>query len=736
MRERVEISVGGMTCAVCAGRVEKQLQDLPGVHQAAVNLVGEKATIEYDSSTIGVSDMQRAIEEIGYRAHDLSSQAEMDADRVEREIEIRKQRAMFVFSLAFSLPLLLTMLVHLGITNRLPRILLDPWFQLFLATPVQFIAGWQFYRDGYYALKSGSANMSVLVALGTSAAYFYSVAVVFWGASFGQQEVYFESSAVIITLIILGKLLEAIAKGRTSEAIKKLMGLQAKTARVIRDNAEIDIPIEDVAVGNLIIVRPGERIPVDGFIVEGYSAIDESMLTGESVPIDKKVGDEVIGSTINKHGSFTFEATKVGRDTALAQIIRIVEEAQGSKAPIQRLADIISGRFVPAVVVIAILTFVIWYFWGDPGNFTRALINLTAVLVIACPCALGLATPTSIMVGTGKGAENGILIKGGEHLENAHKLQVIVLDKTGTITKGEPELTDVVAFLDFPDDEILRLAASAERGSEHPLGQAIVQGARARNLELSDPSDFSAIPGQGISAQVEGHHLLVGNRRLMQENGISIEEIEDRVKELENMGRTAMLLAIGQELSGIIAVADTIKPTSVSAIQTMQRMGLDVYMLTGDNDRTAAAIAKQVGIDHVLAEILPEDKAKEVQKLKDQGLIVGMVGDGINDAPALVTADVGFAIGTGTDVAIESADITLIKGDLKGVVAAIQLSRGTMRNVKENLFWALIYNTVGIPVAALGLLSPVVAGAAMAFSSVSVVSNALRLKRWKYREVA
>lgn len=736
MKERAEISVGGMTCAVCAGRVEKQLQGLPGVYEASVNLAGERASIEYDSSTLKVADIQRAIEEIGYRAHDLSSQVEVDAHRLEREREIRKQRGMFVFSFAFSLPLLLTMLVHLGITNRLPRILLEPWFQLFLATPVQFVAGWQFYKDGYFALKSGSANMSVLVALGTSAAYFYSVAVVLWGASLGLHEVYFESSAVIITLIILGKLLEAIAKGRTSEAIKKLMGLQVKTARVIRDNIEIDIPIEDVKVGDLVIVRPGERIPVDGVITEGFSAIDESMLTGESVPIDKQVGDEVIGSTINKHGSLTFEATKVGRDTALAQIIRIVEEAQGSKAPIQRMADIISSKFVPGVVGIAILTFGIWYLWGDPGNFTRALINMTAVLVIACPCALGLATPTSIMVGTGKGAENGILIKGGEHLENAHKLNVVVLDKTGTVTKGEPELTDMVSLQNFSENETLRLVASAERGSEHPLGQAIVQGARARNLELGEPKNFTAVPGQGISAEVDGHRLLIGNRRLMRENGIGVQEVEEQLQDLERAGKTAMLVAIDGALGGIAAVADTIKPTSLEAIQAMRHMGLDVYMLTGDNQRTAAAIAQEVGIDHVLAEILPEDKAREVQRLKDQGLIVGMVGDGINDAPALVTADVGFAIGTGTDVAIESADITLIRGDLKGVVAAIQLSRSTMRNVKENLFWALIYNTIGIPVAALGLLSPVVAGAAMAFSSVSVVTNALRLKRWSYKEVS
>ena len=734
MKERAELSVGGMTCAVCAGRVEKQLQGLPGIQQAVVNLAGEKATIEYDSSVIQVEDMRKAIEDIGYRAHDLSSQAEIDQEREERDKEIRKQRNMFIFSLAFSLPLLLTMLDHLGITDKLPGILMNPWFQLFLATPVQFIPGSHFYKDGYHALKSGSANMSVLVALGTSAAYFYSVAVTFWGSRLGLQEVYFESSAVIITLIILGKLLEARAKGRTSEAIKKLVGLQAKTARIITDDGERDVPIEEVKVGNLIIVRPGERIPVDGVITDGFSAVDESMLTGESVPIDKQVGDEVIGSTINTHGSFTFEATKVGRDTALAQIVRIVEEAQGSKAPIQRMADIISSKFVPAVVAVAVVTFALWYLKGDPGNFTRALINMTAVLVIACPCALGLATPTSIMVGTGKGAENGILIKGGEHLENAHKVTAVVLDKTGTITKGEPALTDVVVIGEFTEDELLRLVASAERGSEHPLGQAIIKGALARNLELGEVRNFTAVPGQGIQAEIDGKNLLVGNRRLMHENEIHTEDVEDIMQELEQGGKTAMLAAVDGILSGVTAVADTIKPTSFEAIRAMKGMDLEVYMLTGDNERTAQAIAQEVGITHVLAEVLPEDKAEVVQRLKNRGLTVGMVGDGINDAPALVTADVGFAIGTGTDVAIESADITLIKGDLKGVVAAIQLSRSTMRNVKENLFWALIYNTIGIPVAALGLLSPMVAGAAMAFSSVSVVSNALRLKRWKYKE--
>ncbi|NLA58016.1 MAG: copper-translocating P-type ATPase [Firmicutes bacterium] len=724
-----------MSCAACVSRVERGLRAVPGVKDCVVNLTTEKAVITYDGSAAQVADFKQAVEQLGYHASDMANQEEVDTEKAAREREIRRQRNLFIFSAVLSVPLLLTMLVHLRITDRLPSILHNHWFQLVLATPVQFIAGWQFYRDSFYTLRSGSANMSVLVALGTSAAYFYSLGVTLWGHELGITEVYFESSAVIITLVLLGKLLEARAKGRTSEAIKKLMGLQAKTARVIRDGQELDIPIEDVIVGDVIVVRPGERVPVDGVIVEGYSSVDESMLTGESIPVDKNVGDEVIGSTINKHGTFKFTATRVGKDTALAQIIRIVEDAQGSKAPIQRMADIISSKFVPAVVGVAILTFLGWFFLGDPGNFTRALINMTAVLVIACPCALGLATPTSIMVGTGKGAENGILIKGGEHLENAHKLQAIVLDKTGTITKGEPELTDLAAFNGFTQEEVLRLAASAERGSEHPLGEAIVAGARERGLELGHPKDFAAIPGHGIEAVVDGRQILVGNRKLMLDNGIGIGDIEAEVSQLEAQGKTAMLVAVDGTLAGMVGVADTVKPESRSAIEAMKRMGLSVYMITGDNARTAAAIARQVGIDHVLAEVLPEDKAREVQRLKDSGLMVGMVGDGINDAPALVTADVGFAIGTGTDVAMESADIALIKGDLRGVVAAIQLSRSTMRNVKQNLFWALIYNTFGIPVAALGFLSPVLAGGAMAFSSVSVVTNALRLRRWKYKEV-
>ena len=616
----------------------------------------------------------------------------------------------------------------------LPEIIFNQYFQLALATPVQFIAGGQFYVDSYHTLKNRSTNMSVLIAMGTSAAYFYSLAVTFWGDLFGQQAVYFETGAVIITLIILGKMLEANAKGKTSEAIKKLMGMQAKTARVIRNGQELDIPVDEVEVDDVIVVRPGEKVPVDGVITEGYSSLDESMLTGESVPVDKKAGDEVIGTTINKHGVFKFKATKVGKDTALSQIVKMVEEAQGSKAPIQRLADVISAYFVPAVIIIAVLTFITWYFFLTPpagfAPFTWALINFTAVLVIACPCALGLATPTSIMVGTGKGAENGILIKGGEYLEKAHKLNAVILDKTGTITKGEPEITNVISLGNYKEDELLKIAACAEKGSEHPLGQAIVEGAKSKGLDVHDPYKFEAIPGHGIRVQLMGEEVLIGTRKLMQQQKIAYKDYENDIVGLESQGKTAMLMAIEGKMAGIVAVADTIKETSHEAIQKLQKMGLEVWMITGDNHRTAQAIAKQVGITNIMAEVLPEQKAAEVKRLQKDGKSVGMVGDGVNDAPALAQADVGFAIGTGADVAMEAADITLMRGDLHGIVASIRLSRAIMRNIKQNLFWALAYNTAGIPIAAIGLLSPVLAGAAMAFSSVSVVTNALRLKKF------
>lgn len=726
--ERVDLKISGMTCAACSSRVERILGGLDGVLRANVNFAMEKAAVEYDPSRISLSGLKKAVEDAGYKADAGDTRFGGDKEKLERERETRRQVQLLILSGALSIPLLAMMFAEL-LNFHLPAILHNKIFQFALATPVQFIAGYQFYRGAYSSLKHGSANMDVLVALGTSAAYFYSVATTF----FFPGHVYYETGAIIITLIILGRMLESIAKGRTSEAIKKLMGLQARTARVMRDDREADIPVEDVQAGDLVLVRPGEKVPVDGRITDGFSAVDESMLTGESIPVDKKAGDEVIGGTINKHGTFKFQATKVGSDTALAQIIRIVEEAQGSKAPIQRLADVISAYFVPAVVGIALVTFLAWYFVADPGNFTRALVNFTAVLVIACPCALGLATPTSIMVGTGRGAENGILIKGGEHLEKAHALNTIVLDKTGTITKGEPSLTDVFpATGELAEADLIRLVASAERGSEHPLGEAIVKGARQRNIELAEPQNFEAIPGHGIVADIDGKTVLIGNRRLMQSRHIDISGMEEKAGAMEGEGKTAMLVAFDGKPAGVMAVADTVKETSAEAIQALKQMGIQTIMITGDNRRTAGAIARQVGIlpENVLAEVLPRDKAGEINRLKEQGRVVGMVGDGINDAPALATADVGFAIGTGTDVAMEAADITLIRGDLRGIAASIKLSRATMRNIRQNLFWALVYNTLGIPVAALGFLSPVLAGAAMAFSSVSVVSNALRLKRF------
>ncbi|WP_456243147.1 copper-translocating P-type ATPase [Schnuerera ultunensis] len=605
------------------------------------------------------------------------------------------------------------------------NILTNGYFQLLLATPVQFIIGYRFYKGAFNSLRGGGANMDVLVAMGTSAAYFYSL----YNVIVGVHEYYFEASAVIITLILLGKTFEAVAKGKTSEAIKKLMGLQPKTARVIKDGIEKDIPIEKVNIGDIIVVRPGERIPVDGIIIEGHSSIDESMITGESIPVDKVIGDQVIGATINKFGSFKFEAKKIGKDTVLSQIIKLVEDAQGSKAPVQRLADKISGIFVPIVVAIAAITFLGFYL--IQGNFNTGLINAVAVLVIACPCALGLATPTAIMVGTGKGAENGILIKSGEHLERTHKMETIVFDKTGTITKGEPEVTDIVTYNSMDRDELLRIAATVEKSSEHPLGQAIVKKGEEELLEIIQPETFMAIPGKGLKAILEGKEIYIGNRKLMIESGMDIEGVEGELSRLEEEGKTAMIVGIDGNISGIIAVADQIKENSKKAIEELKNMGLEVYMITGDNERTAKAIAKRVGIDNVLAEVLPENKAEVVEDIRGKGKHVGMVGDGINDAPALAAADVGFAIGTGTDVAMEAADITLMRGDLMGIVTAIRLSHRTMRTIKQNLFWAFFYNSIGIPFAALGFLNPMIAGAAMAFSSVSVVTNSLRLRNFK-----
>lgn len=726
--DKVELKISGMSCAACAARVEKALRGMPNVYQASVNLAAEKASVEYNAHEITINQLQERVAKMGFAAHNIADASQVDREKQVREDEIRGQRFRLLLSAILSIPLLGAMVLHsLGIMGSISDFLMNPYVQLVLATPVQFIAGWPFYRGAYAALKNGSANMDVLVALGTSAAYFYSIANMLTG----NPHLYFETSAILITLIILGKLLEATAKGRTSEAIKALMGLQAKTARLIRQGEEVDVPIEAVLVGDIIVVRPGEKVPVDGIIIEGTSTLDESMLTGESIPVDKKAGDEVVGATMNKFGAFKFQATKVGKDTALAQIVRIVEEAQGSKAPIQRFADVVSGYFVPAVVSLAVITFLGWYFIFDPGNFSRALVNFTAVMVIACPCALGLATPTSIMVGTGKGAENGILIKGAEHLENAHRLTTIVLDKTGTITKGQPEVTDVISLAGLADHDVLLLAASVEKKSEHPLAQAIVKRGQELGLLLEEPEEFSAIPGHGIKASMNGKAILVGTRKLMREHDVAIDAVLTEIERLEQQGKTVMLLAVNQVMTGLIAVADTVKDSSAQAIADLKQLGIEVWMITGDNERAARAIAASIGIDHVLAEVLPEHKAAKVEALKQEGKVVAMVGDGINDAPALATADVGFAIGTGTDVAIEAADITLMRGDLNGIVAAIRLSKATMLNIKQNLFWALIYNSIGIPIAAAGYLSPVLAGAAMAFSSVSVVLNALRLKRFR-----
>ena len=711
--------IEGMTCAACSTRVEKVLNKLEGV-KATVNLSTNKATVQYLSGLTDEETLIKTVEKAGYKA-EIEIERDLDREKEMREKEIKSLKTSFIISAILSIPLFSAMFFHMaGIHN----ILSNGWFQLALATPVQFIIGYRFYKGAYNALRGGGANMDVLISMGTSAAYFYSI----YNLLTGVHEYYFESSAVIITLILLGKTFEAVAKGKTSEAIKKLMGLQPKTAKVIKDGVEMDIPIEKVEIGDIIVVRPGEKIPVDGIIVEGNSSVDESMLTGESIPVDKSVDDEVIGATINKYGAFKFRATKIGKDTVLSQIIKLVEDAQGSKAPVQRLADKISGIFVPVVVVIALLTFIGFYFISD---FNIGLVNAVAVLVIACPCALGLATPTAIMVGTGKGAENGILIKSGEHLERAHKMDTIVFDKTGTITKGEPEVTDIVSITEIEKEEILRIAASVEKTSEHPLGQSIVKKGEEELLKLSIPTDFAAIPGKGLRAILEDKEILVGNRKLMGDNNISISEGEKDLLRLEEEGKTAMLISIDNKLSGIIAVADQIKETSQKAIEQLKSMGLEVYMITGDNERTAKAIAKEVGITNILAEVLPENKAEVVEKLKSEGKHIGMVGDGINDAPALAAADVGFAIGTGTDVAMEAADITLMRGDLSGVVTAIKLSHRTMKTIKENLFWAFFYNTIGIPFAALGFLDPMIAGAAMAFSSVSVVTNSLRLKKFR-----
>jgi len=738
--------ISGMTCAACVARVEQALRGVAGVVSANVNLASEKATVEYLEGT-AFPDLRRAVEEAGYGLGTEAVTLEDITIAARREIRALRNRFILAAVLAASIMLL----------GRGPDFVLKPYALWALATPVQFWAGLRFYKGAWGAFRHRTADMNTLIAVGTSAAYLYSmVAVVFPGLFAGttvELNLYFDTSAMIIALILLGRFLEARARGRTSEAIKKLIGLQPRTALVIRDGRETETPVDDVQVGDLILVRPGERVPVDGVVRQGYSSIDESMLTGESMPVEKKVGDEVIGASINKTGSFQFEATRVGKDSTLAQIIRMVDEAQGSKAPIQRLADVIASYFVPTVIGIALVTFVVWYFAGPPPALTFAILNFVAVLIIACPCALGLATPTAVIVGTGKGAEHGLLIRSAEILERAHKIGTVLLDKTGTLTQGKPRVTDIISLPSSSREEVLRLAASAERDSEHPLGEAIVRDALEEKLEMSPASDFNAIPGEGIEALVEGKRLLLGNLRLMSEKGLSLEGVEEDAGRLRAEGKTVMLLGVEGQVTGIIALADTLKPNAREAVDALHAMGIEVAMLTGDNRRTAEAIAMEVGIDRVLAEVLPEHKAQEVRKLQEEGKVVAMVGDGINDAPALAQADVGIAIGTGTDVAMEAADITLISGDLGGIVTSVSLSKRTMKTIKQNLFWAFAYNTTLIPVAAgvlyfvfrdtgvpsglhfalgsHGFLNPILAAGAMAASSITVVSNSLRLRRFR-----
>lgn len=720
--DKAELAISGMTCAACANRIEKVLQQIDGIEQATVNLATDSASVTFVPGTIDAAKIIASIEKLGYDATEKRSSAEMSTAK---EKALQQMKRKLIISAILSVPLLLTMLDHLfGIA--IPEIFMHPLFQFLLATPIQFIIGYSFYIGAYRSLRSKSANMDVLVAMGTSAAYFYSIYETVQSLRLPDYDphLYFETSAILITLILFGKYLEANAKGRTKQAISRLLKLQAKEARVIRDGKEVMIPVEAVVVGDRLIIKPGEKIPVDGTIVKGNTSIDESMLTGESLPVAKGVNDDVIGATLNKNGTIEIVATKVGKDTALAAIIQAVEEAQGSKAPIQRLADQISGIFVPIVVLIALVTFAVWLIFIAPGNVEAALVAAISVLVIACPCALGLATPTSIMVGTGRAAENGILFKGGEHLERTHELDTIVLDKTGTITKGTPEVTDFIG-----DETVLSLLASTEKSSEHPLAEAIVEYAVAQKIPFEEVDTFRAIPGHGVKATIQDQTVLVGTRRLLQQYNIDYEKYATDMLRLENEGKTVMLIAVNDQCKGIIAVADTVKETAAEAISALQEEGIEVIMLTGDNERTAQAIAKQVGITHVIAEVLPEDKAQTIKALQEEGKYVAMVGDGINDAPALATADIGIAIGTGTEVAIEAADVTLLGGDLLLLPKAIKLSRATMRNIRQNLFWAFAYNSAGIPIAAAGLLAPWIAGAAMAFSSVSVVTNALRLKR-------
>ena len=746
--ENTSLKLRGMSCASCANNIEDAIRSVPGVEACSVNFAVEQASVTYDSGKTDIATIQAAVDEAGYSAQPMQDDVlapEDDAERRARQAENRDlTRKVWLSGIVSAVLVIGSLPVMTGVSIPfIPMWLHHPWLQLALTAPVQFWAGGAFYVNAWKALKRHTATMDTLVAIGTGTAYLYSLFPTFFPQWFIAQglspDVYFEAAAVIIALILLGRLFENRARGQTSEAIRKLMGLQARTARVIRNGKEVDVPIATVALGDIVLVRPGETIPVDGEIVEGSSTIDEAMVTGESIPVKKRSGDEVIGATLNKTGSFKFRATRIGKDTFLAQIVKLVQQAQGSKAPIQRLADQVTGWFVPAVITIAIATFILWY--NLMGNVTMALITTVGVLIIACPCALGLATPTSIMVGTGKGAENGILIKGAESLELAHKLQTIVLDKTGTITQGKPTVTDYITIngtADRNELKLLRLAASVERNSEHPLAEAVVQYAQSQGVELADAQEFEAIAGSGVQAMVSERSVQIGTHRWMNELGINTSSLQQQWDRLEYLGKTVIWIAIDGKVEAIMGISDAVKPASAEAIRTLQRMRLEVVMLTGDNRRTAEVIAREVGIKRVIAEVRPDQKAAQIASLQAEGKLVAMVGDGINDAPALAQADVGIAIGTGTDVAIAASDITLISGDLQGIVTAIQLSRATIRNIRQNLFFAFIYNVAGIPIAAgilypiFGwLLSPMIAGAAMAFSSVSVVTNALRLRNFQ-----
>ncbi|MAU12393.1 MAG: copper-translocating P-type ATPase [Anaerolineaceae bacterium] len=741
---KTELPITGMTCTSCERNVSRALSKPDGVLDVTVNLATERAVVTYLPGVVNRRDLITAVEAAGYGVIDTAStESPEDAEQAAREAEIQHQKRLVIIGAVFSIPLVL-----LGMTRHFlhsvpflmeafPWLAQDYWLFVFaaLATPVQFIVGKQYIVGAYKSLRNGTANMDVLVAMGTLAAYGYGL-IVLAGIVFGFSDVvgkddYFESAAVILTLITLGKLLEARAKGRTSEAIKKLMGLTPKTATVLRDNEEVEVAIDQLHIGDTILVRPGERVPVDAVVIEGRSSVDESMLTGESMPVNKAVGSEIIGGTINKQGRLVAEASRVGAETALAQIIRLVQEAQGSKAPIQRLADQVSSVFVPIVIGLALLTMIGWLIIGQV-SFTAAMLVTIAVLVIACPCALGLATPTAVMVGTGRGAEMGVLFKNSESLENAHHLQVVTLDKTGTITRGEPAVTDVIPTNGFDESQVLLLAASVERGSEHPLGEAVVQAAKERHIKLFNPDQFEAESGRGVRAVIDGQQVVVGSPRHIREMGLPLHTLESSIEKLQSSGRTAVILVVDGVIAGVIGIADTVKAGSREAIEGLRALGIEVVMITGDNQLTADAIAREVGIDRVFAEVLPSDKVAVVKQLQAEGKKVGMVGDGVNDAPALAQADVGIAIGTGTDIAMEASDVTLISGDLRGVVRSIELSKATLRTIHQNLFWAFVYNIVLIPVAMMGLLIPMFAAGAMAFSSFFVVSNSLRLR---HREI-